>query len=195
MDLILSKSGLQSTSRFLKIFSSDQSHHLNLISNQLIHHQISFYNLHGLPPAIWYGGTSFVTTELAAIIEPSPICTPGITVTFCPIHTSLSTQYHLLGANLQEWALLFPSLPHDIKRISCYRFHSMICTIHNKFYSFCYCTKLTYNKFVTYKFIMMSNMFFKLFCSIYIIIISVISNLNIRIFITFLYNKYYLYFR
>ena len=46
---------------------------------------------HGFPPAMQYGGTSFVTTEFAPMIAPSPMCTPGITVTFWPIQTSLPT--------------------------------------------------------------------------------------------------------
>lgn len=45
--------------------------------------------LAGLPQATQYGGMSFVTTELAPIMLPSPMVTPGRTVTFSPSQTFL----------------------------------------------------------------------------------------------------------
>lgn len=41
----------------------------------------------GTPTATTIGGTSWLTTDPAPITEPWPIRTPGITVTFEPIHT------------------------------------------------------------------------------------------------------------
>lgn len=41
----------------------------------------------GTPPTTEQGGTSFVTTELAATIAQKPMCTPGKIHTRSPIHT------------------------------------------------------------------------------------------------------------
>lgn len=41
----------------------------------------------GFPPTTANGGTDFVTTEHAATTAPSPISTPGKSVTSEPIHT------------------------------------------------------------------------------------------------------------
>lgn len=49
---------------------------------------LDFRNLAGLPTHISYGGTSFVTTDPAAIIAPRPIATPFIMSEHEPIHTS-----------------------------------------------------------------------------------------------------------
>ena len=43
--------------------------------------------LAGIPPAIQNGGMLFETTELAPIILPLPIVTPGSMDTNSPIHT------------------------------------------------------------------------------------------------------------
>jgi hypothetical protein len=43
--------------------------------------------LAGFPAAIELGGTSFVTIELAATIELSPIVTPLLILAFDPTHT------------------------------------------------------------------------------------------------------------
>lgn len=43
--------------------------------------------LAGFPTTTEYGGTSFVTTALAPITDPSPILTPGRIVALSPIHT------------------------------------------------------------------------------------------------------------
>ena len=43
-------------------------------------------NFAGTPPTIVFGVTSFVTTAPAATIAPSPILTPGKTVTLDPSH-------------------------------------------------------------------------------------------------------------
>ena len=43
--------------------------------------------LAGFPTTTEYGGTSFVTTALAPITEPSPILTPGRIVALSPIQT------------------------------------------------------------------------------------------------------------
>lgn len=48
---------------------------------------IFFTTFAGFPATIVYGGTSFVTTALAATIDPFPIVTPFKIVTNCPIHT------------------------------------------------------------------------------------------------------------
>ena len=68
------------------------SHHLNL-SNNSINSSLNriLTTLQGLPTAMEYGGISDATTELAPIMAPSPMLTPGMTVTFWPIHTSLPT--------------------------------------------------------------------------------------------------------
>ena len=47
--------------------------------------------LAGLPPTTLYAGTSFVTTELAAITAPSPMVTPPRIVALSPIYTLLHT--------------------------------------------------------------------------------------------------------
>ena len=43
--------------------------------------------LAGFPTTTEYGGTSFVTTALAPITDPSPMLTPGRIVALSPIHT------------------------------------------------------------------------------------------------------------
>ena len=43
------------------------------------------------------------------------------------------------------WHDFFPTTCKDIKRVGCYAIHSMICSIHNEFYSLCYCTKFAYD--------------------------------------------------
>ena len=69
--------------KFFVIFLTSQFHHLIfkrcfiVISSNLF-----LINLAGLPATIVYALTSFVTTELAPIIAPSPILTPGNIVTF-----------------------------------------------------------------------------------------------------------------
>ena len=47
--------------------------------------------LAGLPPARVNGGTSLVTTELAAIMAPSPIVTPAMMVEPVPTHAPFFT--------------------------------------------------------------------------------------------------------
>ena len=56
-----------------------------------------------------YDLTSFTTVEFIAIIAPSPIFTPGMIVTFCPIHTSLPItvpplkgNYSILGVTFSQ---------------------------------------------------------------------------------------------
>src|SRR5690554_5148116 len=79
-----------SSSRFLNISSSLQFHHSSFSKNSIFSSLKRFLiNLAGFPPYIVYGSTLFTTVELAAIIAPSPITTPGIMVTFRPIQTSL----------------------------------------------------------------------------------------------------------
>src|SRR5699024_9991114 len=70
---------------------------------------------------------------------------------------------------------------------SCYRVHPMIRSIHNEFYIFCDGAELANNELITNKLIVMSNVFFKLFSSINIIIVTVISYDNIR------FSNYILY--
>ena len=55
----------------------------------------------------------------------------------------------------------------------------MICTIHNEFDSFCNRAELSDNQFITKKLIMVRNMVFKFFCSVYIIIVSIFTHNNI----------------
>ena len=72
----------------IKIFS-DISHHLDLISSQIISSSNrSRITLHGFPAEIVYGGTSLVTIDPAPITAPTPILTPALINTPCPIHTS-----------------------------------------------------------------------------------------------------------
>ena len=44
---------------------------------ELFHLKISFILFAGFPPTIVYGATSLVTTDLAAMIAPSPIFIPA----------------------------------------------------------------------------------------------------------------------
>ena len=74
------------------ISSTFLSHHFNsskiLIISSL---NLIFLITQGLPQHIEYDGKSLVTTELAPIITPLPIWTPGSIVTFWPIQQSLPT--------------------------------------------------------------------------------------------------------
>ena len=74
---------------------------------------------------------------------------------------------------------MLPTTAHNIERVSRYAVHSMICTIHNEFDSFCNRAKLSDNQFIAKKFIVVRNMVFKLFCSVYIIIVSIFTHNNI----------------
>ena len=64
--------------------------------------------LAGIPATKLLGGTSFVTTAPAAITEPSPIVTPGVTTTLPPIHilfpivigSANSNLYYVLDASM-----------------------------------------------------------------------------------------------
>ena len=56
-------------------------------------------NLAGMPPTSVRGLTSLVTTAPAAIIAPLPMVTPGVMVTFAPIHTSSPMR---MGLNVIE---------------------------------------------------------------------------------------------
>ena len=56
---------------------------------QFPYHFLVLITLAGTPATIEYSGTSCVTTAPAAIILPSPICTPGRIITRSPIQTSL----------------------------------------------------------------------------------------------------------
>ena len=74
---------------FLTVLSSQFHHCIStnfLITSAGKRFLISFA---GTPPTIVYGGTSLVTTALAAIMAPSPICTPCMITASNPIHTSL----------------------------------------------------------------------------------------------------------
>ena len=86
-------SGFESIGINLSTSSMGRFHHCRR-SSKLI---ISSSNLRrmtfaGLPTAIENGGMSEATVAFAPIMAPSPICTPGMIVTFCPIHTSLPMQ-------------------------------------------------------------------------------------------------------
>ena len=59
----------------------------------------------GLPTAMQYAGTSFVTTAFAAITAPSPIVTPGNIVALSPIQTLSPT----LGSRLISCSVDFIS--------------------------------------------------------------------------------------
>ena len=48
------------------------------------HFHLSLITLAGTPATRLFGGTSLVTTLPAAITEPSPIVTPGVTTTLPP---------------------------------------------------------------------------------------------------------------
>lgn len=73
------------------------SHHFNSCNSLIIlSSNLLRISLAGLPPTIEYGSTSFVTTEPAQIIAPSPILTPPRIITAWPIHTSFPTVTGLL---------------------------------------------------------------------------------------------------
>lgn len=55
--------------------------------NQAFQSIFSLTTLAGTPATIQCGGTSLVTKEWAAIIEPSPIVTPLRTILFSPNQT------------------------------------------------------------------------------------------------------------
>ena len=60
-------------------------------------------NRAGFPPTTWYGSTSFVTTEPAAIMAPLPIFTPGIMTLSRPIQTSLPMTVSPLKGSWAMW--------------------------------------------------------------------------------------------
>ena len=74
----------------------------------------------------------------------------------------------------------FPTTSHDIKWIGRYTFHSVISTVHYKFNALCNGTKFPNNQLISEKLIMVGHMFFKLFCTIYIIVVGIIAYCNIR---------------
>src|SRR5690625_8023817 len=65
------------------------SHHLTFRNSFILLSENLFFIKHaGLPPTTVYGSTSFVTTDSAAMIAPSPMLTPGKIVTSLPVQTS-----------------------------------------------------------------------------------------------------------
>ncbi|MNZ88025.1 hypothetical protein D3C78_1069060 [compost metagenome] len=74
---------------------------------------------------------------------------------------------------------MLPTVGHNIERVGRNRIHSMVRTIHNKFNTFGNRAELPNNELVTNKIIMMSHMLLKLFGTVYIIIIRIITNRNI----------------
>lgn len=54
------------------------------------------------------GGMSDATVAFVPIMAPSPICTPGIIVTFCPIHTSLPMTVSPLSGNSSITGVIAP---------------------------------------------------------------------------------------
>jgi len=69
------------------------------------------------------------------------------------------------GQVIQCRCEFFLSAAQHVKRIGRYAFHSVVCTIHNKFNSLCNGAKLSDNKFISQKFVVVCNVFFKLFRS------------------------------
>ncbi len=56
-------------------------------------------------------------------------------------------------------------------------FHSMVCTIHDEFDSFCNCAEFTDNLFITDEWIKISDMIFKIFTVSFIsAMVSVVTN-------------------
>src|SRR5665647_831432 len=81
---------LHRTFTFFRIFSSGQSHHLSFRRNVMVSSsKRERMHLAGFPPTIWYGATSLVTRDPAAITAPSPIVIPDRIVLPKPIQTSL----------------------------------------------------------------------------------------------------------
>ena len=100
---------------FFVIRSSGQSHHLSSSRVAAVSPEYRFLiGFAGTPPAIVYGGTSFVTTARLPIMAPSPIVTPAITTASYPIHTSFPMTISPL---LSQEAPTFPfSSPHSSKK-------------------------------------------------------------------------------
>ena len=60
----------------------------NRLNTSLFYSSIDFKILAGFPATMTFSGTSFVTTDPAAIIELSPILTPGKMTQLPPIQKS-----------------------------------------------------------------------------------------------------------
>jgi len=56
----------------------------------------------------------------------------------------------------------------------------MICTIHHKLNALCYSAKLSNNQLITKKLIVVSDMVFKFLCPIHIIVVSVLTDYDVR---------------
>lgn len=161
-----------------KDLPASQSHHLRssryAISSSSNRRRIM---RHGFPPAMQYGGTSFVTTEFAPMIAPSPMCTPGITVTFWPIQTSLPTTVSpFSGRSSSAGRERFPSAAQDIERIGRDAVHPVVRAVHHKFDPPCDGAEFPDDEPVTQKFSNVRHVLFKSLRAVHIVIVAVLSN-------------------
>ncbi len=84
-----------------------------------------------------------------------------------------------------EWQLcqfgscFFPAVAHDVERIGGNTAHSMVCTVHYKFNSFCNCAKFADYELVSDKLIMVCDVFLERFGTVTVIIIGIVTNYNI----------------
>ena len=74
-----------------------------------------------------------------------------------------------------------PITTHNVERIGGNAVHSVISAIHYELYTFCYGAELPYDKLIANEIIEMSDVLFKLVCTIRVIIISIIPNDDTRI--------------
>ena len=74
-----------------------------------------------------------------------------------------------------------PFSSHNVERICGHSIHSVISAIHYELYTFCYGAELPYDKLIANEIIEMSDVLFKLVCTIRVIIISIVPNDDTRI--------------
>ena len=88
----------------------------------------------------------------------------------------------LQGKFIFYWCYCAPPVSsHNVERICGHPIHSVISAIHHELYTFCYGAELPYDKLITNEIIEMSDVLFKLVCTIHVIIIGIVPNDDTRI--------------
>src|SRR5699024_10696441 len=76
----------------------------------------------------------------------------------------------------QSRSELLPAASHDVKGISRYAAHPMVCTVHYKFSPFCNGAKLSDDQLISQEWVVMRHMVFKPLRTVHIVIVGVIAN-------------------